>query len=100
MEVALHDPEHGYYARGPERLGTEGDYFTASDVGTAFGECLATQLAEMDACLGPPARFGYLEAGCGRGLLARDVLDAWADRSPDLATRSEVVLVDSSRGMR
>ena len=103
MEIALYDPEHGYYASGPSRLGTRGDYFTASDVGTAFGEGLAAQLREMDACLGRPAPFGYLEVGCGRGLLARDVLDALAADADDgggLRRRIRMTLVDSSAGMR
>jgi SAM-dependent MidA family methyltransferase len=100
MELALHHPEHGYYARGPERLGREGDFFTAGDVGPAFGACLARQLVEMDALLGRPAPFRYVEHGAGRGHLARDVLDALAANAPGLSARCEVVLVDSSPGMR
>ena len=52
MELALHHPEYGYYSRGPERLGRGGDFFTASDVGAAFGACLGRQLVEMDELLG------------------------------------------------
>ena len=96
MEIALHDPDHGYYAAGAARLGRSGDFFTASDVGPAFGAALARQLAEMDDALGRPDPFRYVEIGAGRGTLARDVLDAW-----DTARgRIEATLVDSSRGMR
>lgn len=100
MELALHHPEHGYYSRGPERLGRGGDFFTASDVGAAFGVCLGRQLVEMDALLGKPATFHYVEHGAGRGLLARDVEDALRARETDLARRFKAVLVDSSSGMR
>ena len=100
MDLALNHPEHGYYARGPERLGRAGDFFTAADVGPAFGRCLARQLVEMDALLGSPARFRYVEHGAGRGHLARDVLDALAANAPDLAARCDAVLVDKSPGMR
>ncbi|HZN54209.1 MAG TPA: SAM-dependent methyltransferase [Candidatus Polarisedimenticolaceae bacterium] len=96
MEIALHDPEHGYYAGGPARLGRSGDFFTASDVGPAFGAALAHQLDEMDRALGRPAPFRYVEVGAGRGWLARDVLDAWEDARGRVRT----TLVDSSRGMR
>ena len=100
MDLALHDPEHGYYAQGARRLGRTGDFFTASDVGSAFGSCLARQIVEMDALLGHPAPLRYIEHGAGRGLLARDVLDALARRDPDVAARVEATLVDASRGMR
>jgi SAM-dependent MidA family methyltransferase len=100
MELALHHPEHGYYARGPERLGRGGDYFTASDVGPAFGACLARQLVEMDARLGRPDPFRYVEHGAGRGLLARDIEGALQAEAADLARRFAPVLIDSSRGMR
>ena len=100
MDLALNHPEHGYYARGPERLGRGGDFFTASDVGPAFGACLARQLVEMDALLGSPRAFRYAEHGAGRGLLARDVVEAVASAAPDLARRLDVVLVDTSAGMR
>src|SRR5262245_59507975 len=100
MELALHHPEHGYYARGPGRLGRTGDFFTASDVGPAFGACLARQLVEMDALLDRPDPFSYVEHGAGRGLLARDVEDSLLAEAPDLARRFRPVLIDSSRGMR
>jgi SAM-dependent MidA family methyltransferase len=100
MELALHDAEHGYYARGPERLGRGGDFFTASDVGATFGACLSRQLVEMDALLGNPAPFHYVEHGAGRGLLARDVEEALRVTEPGLAARFQAVLLDTSPGMR
>ncbi|MCP3979732.1 MAG: hypothetical protein GY716_10460 [bacterium] len=100
MELALYHPQHGYYARGAEALGTEGDFFTASDAGTWFGRCLARQLAEIDDLLGRPDPFRFIEFAPGRGLLARDVLDALAAGYGDLAQRLQCVLVDRSPGMR
>ena len=100
MDAALHDPEHGYYASGPGRLGPAGDFFTASDVGTAFGECVARQLEEMDEALGRPATFHAIEFGAGRGLLARDVIDALRAERSGLSSRLRYVAVDRSRGMR
>ena len=44
MDLALHHPEHGYYAAGPARLGKRGDFITASDLGPAFGRALAHQV--------------------------------------------------------
>lgn len=100
MDLALHHPQLGYYARGPERLGRGGDFFTASDAGPEFGWCMARQLIEMDARLERPATFRYVEYGAGRGLLASDVADALAATAPELAERLELSLVDTSSGMR
>lgn len=96
MELAV----QAYYARGPERLGAGGDFVTASDAGDAFGDAVAHQLLELDARLGGPDPFHLLELGCGRGLLARDVLDGLARRAPELRARVRGVLADSSPGMR
>jgi len=100
MDLALHHPEFGYYASGPDRLGRAGDFITASDVGPAFGACLARQLVEMDELLGRPDPFHYVEHGAGRGLLAQDVGAALDDANAPLAARWRATLVDRSPGMR
>jgi SAM-dependent MidA family methyltransferase len=100
MDLALHDPDHGYYARGASRLGPEGDFFTAGDVGTLFGECVARQLREMDGILGRPAEFAAVEFGAGRGTLARDVLDTAATEDRDFAARLRYAMADRSPAMR
>ncbi len=100
MELALYDPNGGYYTRGPASLGPAGDYVTASDAGRAFGRALARQLGEIDRRIGPFDPFDVVELGSGRGLLARDVLDALALSLPDLAGRLRYVMVDRSPAMR
>jgi SAM-dependent MidA family methyltransferase len=100
MELALYDPQHGYYSRGPSRLGKRGDFFTASDVGSAFGRCLVRQLQEIDRLIGPLDPFHVIEFGAGRGLLARDLLDSMADLDPDLNERLRYLMVDRSAAMR
>ena len=47
MQLALYDPEHGYYATAGRRSGRRGDFYTSVDVGPLFGEMIAVQLAEM-----------------------------------------------------
>jgi SAM-dependent MidA family methyltransferase len=100
MDLALHDPADGYYAAGAARLGTEGDFYTAADVGRAFGRCVARQLVEMDALLGEPRPFTAVEHGAGRGRLARDLLDVLPTAGPGLSQRLQAVLVDRSAAMR
>ena len=100
MELALYDPAGGYYAGGGAVLGPRGDFFTASDVGHGFGGAIARQIVEIDRRIGPLDPFHVIEFGSGRGLLARDVLDAMADLDPERAARLRYVLVDRSRAMR
>ncbi len=99
MELALYDAAGGYYARGGSVLGPRGDFFTASDVGRLFGASIARQLLEIDRRIGPLDLFHVIEFGSGRGLLARDVLDAMADLDSGLASRLRYLLVDRSRAM-
>ena len=100
MEQCLYHPEHGYYTHGGSRIGRDGDFFTVSDVGTDFGACVARQIGEIDLALGRPERFSLLEFGAGRGLLARDILDAVAIQDQGLSGRLRYTLVDRSPGMR
>ncbi|NIM63624.1 MAG: SAM-dependent methyltransferase [Acidobacteria bacterium] len=100
MELALHDPAHGYYAAGPVRLGTEGDFLTASDLGPAFGRAVAQQVVELDRCLNSPPRLDLIEFGAGRGLLARDLLEALRTSTQEIHARVGYTAVDASAGMR
>lgn len=105
MDLALYHPEYGYYIRlssdpDHERIGWNGDYYTSADVHGALGWALARQLAQMDEILGHPSPFTVVEIGAGKGLLARDILTACADRHPDLFSRLSYVLVDRSPAHR
>ena len=81
MQLALHEPGTGYYARGA-RLGAQGDFVTAPELGPLFGRTLARALA------GFPA---VLEIGAGSGALA-EVLAASLD--------CEYSILETSAGLR
>jgi SAM-dependent MidA family methyltransferase len=66
MELALHEPGLGYYARGDRQFGAGGDFVTAPELGSLFGRTLARQLKEIE---GP-----ILELGAGSGALAETLL--------------------------
>jgi SAM-dependent MidA family methyltransferase len=74
MELALYEPEHGYYASGRAAIGRGGDFFTNVSVGPLFGRLLARQAAEMWGALGAPGDFTIIEQGAASGDLASDVL--------------------------
>jgi SAM-dependent MidA family methyltransferase len=103
MDLALYEPELGYYARTARRSGRTGDFFTSVDVGPLFGELLAEQIAEMAALLDgdrPRAFVDLVEAGPGDGRLSADVLRALERRHPDLFDRVRLHLSEASAAAR
>ena len=92
MDLALYDPEYGYYARAAQRSGRAGDFFTSVDVGPLFGELLEVQLAEM----ATSAPFDLVEAGAGNGRLSADILRAAKRRDPAFYDAVRLHLVEAS----
>jgi SAM-dependent MidA family methyltransferase len=105
MEIALYDPDLGYYARAAQRSGRAGDFFTSVDVGPVFGELLEIQVAEMAGVLAGPttqatAAFDLVEAGAGNGRLSADILRAARKRDPLVYSRTHLHLVEASPAAR
>jgi SAM-dependent MidA family methyltransferase len=80
MELALYDPELGYYRVAVERPGREGDFLTAPETHPIFGAAIARQLVEIWERLGQPDRFVMREYGAGSGTLGLTILEALAGR--------------------
>ncbi len=74
MEIALYDPEQGYYATGVEKVGREGDFFTSVSVGPLFGKLLAHRFVRHWEEIGQPERWRIMEVGAHDGKLATDIL--------------------------
>jgi SAM-dependent MidA family methyltransferase len=75
MDLVLYHPQQGYYSSGIVEIGKEGDFFTASSLGSDFGELLAEQFVEMWEKLEKPTQFDLVEMGAGKGQLANDILN-------------------------
>lgn len=84
-----------YYSSPRNPIGTEGDFYTSSDLDPIFGQLLAKQFrqwaAEFDT-------FKVVELGAGKGLLARDILQHQKfeylilERSPAMRERQKELL--------
>ncbi|MEB3318617.1 MAG: SAM-dependent methyltransferase [Cyanobacteriota bacterium] len=98
MEWALHDPEHGYYGRGQAQIGPAGDFSTSPSMGEEFAAMLLPQVCEWLEQL-PGDRLSVLEAGPGEGQLAGQLARGLAQLRPDLASRTELVLLEPNPGM-
>jgi SAM-dependent MidA family methyltransferase len=96
MEAALYDPVGGFFALagGAGRAG--GDFLTSVEVGSLFGALVARAVDGWWEQLGRPDPFLVVDAGAGRGQLARDVLRA----APRCAGALRYVLVERSAALR
>jgi SAM-dependent MidA family methyltransferase len=74
MEMALYEPELGYYTSEDTEIGRAGDFFTSQHVHPAFGAMIGRQLEEMWEIMGRPSGFYAVEPGAGAGLMCMDIL--------------------------
>jgi len=84
MELALYDPDAGYYTGADARPGRAGDFLTAPEAHPIFGWALARQAIELWDLLGQPRPFVVREHGAGTGALAAGLLEALAREGPAL----------------
>jgi SAM-dependent MidA family methyltransferase len=73
MELALYAPGLGYYSAGATKLGRDGDFVTAPELGPLFAECVADALAPVLVSLREDATF--LEIGGGSGAFAEAAIE-------------------------
>lgn len=95
VELALYHPEFGFYETGGA-AGRSGDFLTSPEVGPLFGAVLARALDTWWAELGRPAPFTVVEAGAGRGTLAKAILAA----APACGPALRYVAVERSSALR
>lgn len=70
MHLALYAPGLGYYAAGARKFGADGDFVTAPEISSLFGQSLASVVADVLRQTGG----NVLELGPGSGKLAVDML--------------------------
>jgi SAM-dependent MidA family methyltransferase len=92
MELALYDPDGGYYRSEDARPGRAGDFVTAPELHPIFGQTLARAVDEAWRVLGEPERFTVREHGAGEGALAVPLL-----RALPAAVRYAPVEIDERR---
>jgi SAM-dependent MidA family methyltransferase len=100
MELALYDPEHGYYLSDAARVGRGGaDFLTAPETHPIFGAAVARSVASVWRRLGESPSFVVREYGAGRGTLATSIVQALAADEPRLAAalRYEAVEINPHR---
>jgi len=79
-----------------ERIGWEGDFFTAPELSPILAKTLVRQVLEIEAQLGHPPTFTFVEMGGGKGTFAADFLQHCQIIAPDFLNRLRYVLVERS----
>ncbi len=74
MEMALYDPEFGYYRSPDLVIGKGGDFYTSAHLHPVFGAMVGRQITEMWEFSGRPGLFTIIEVGGGEGHICRDML--------------------------
>ncbi|NVO00973.1 MAG: SAM-dependent methyltransferase [Geobacteraceae bacterium] len=82
MAACLYEPGLGYYTSSGRKVGTEGDFYTSSNVHRVFGRLIAREICRMWTVLGSPQGFQIVEPGAAGGRLAADILDAVQELEP------------------
>jgi SAM-dependent MidA family methyltransferase len=75
MELALYEPELGYYRRPEDRPTDAGDFLTAPETHPIFGWTVARRIEELWERMGRPEPFALIEYGAGSGTLGRSILE-------------------------
>jgi SAM-dependent MidA family methyltransferase len=96
MEAALYDPDGGFFARAGGAGRSGADFITSVEVGSLFGALVARAVDGWWDQLGQPDPLLVVDAGAGRGQLARDFLRG----APRCADALRYVLVERSAGLR
>jgi SAM-dependent MidA family methyltransferase len=99
MELALYDPERGYYRGAAARPGRDGDFLTAPEAHPIFGQAVARLAIDLWSALGRPSTFTIREHGAGSGALAAALVEGVRAAEPDLgdALRYRAVEVEPRR---
>jgi len=99
MELALYEPERGYYRTTQVRAGRAGDFLTAPEAHPIFGHAVARVMDEMWRSLDRPDPFTLREFGSGSGTLALAIMSGLRAGASDLldALRYQPVEIGDAR---
>lgn len=104
MELALYDVPHGYYMtktaepdrHSSDRIGWGGDFYTAPELSPILAKTFVRQILAIDAQLGHPSSFTFMEIGAGNGTFAADFLEECRAIASDFFHRLSYHIVERS----
>jgi SAM-dependent MidA family methyltransferase len=98
MEMALYYPGLGYYTSQSSTIGRQGDFYTSSNLTSAMGSVIATQLEQVWELLGKRP-LTVVEYGAGTGQLCYDVMRSLQYNKP-LYNELRYCIIEKSATLR
>ena len=100
MDLALYDPDDGFFTAGKLRSERGGDFLTSPEVSPLFGETLSRYVEREQERIGPP--FEVVEVAAGSGSLIRPLkaaidVDVWAVETSPAAREAVGSILDTDR---
>ncbi|MGJ8644354.1 MAG: class I SAM-dependent methyltransferase [Luteolibacter sp.] len=100
LNIALYEPNQGYYARGNTQVGRGGDFYTSVSVGPLFGRLIARRFANWWEENGAPEAWRIVEIGAHDGKLAADILSCLRENFPDAWKSLEYAISEPQQLLR
>lgn len=100
MNLALYEPNIGYYRSGVRTIGRSGDFYTSVSVGAVYGEALADFCGGVWRSMGCPTDFHLIEQGAHDGKLAKDILIALQNQHAELYTQIRYIIIEPDDTLR
>ena len=101
MELALYEPELGYYSDPARKVGRKGgDFYTSVSVGDTFGHLLAMAAQQCWRDLARPGKFALIEQGAHDGQLALDILGGADGLDHDFAEALTYTVIEPRQAQR
>lgn len=101
MELALYEPNLGYYSQAGRAIGRQGgDFYTSVSVGKCFGLLLGYAIEAEWKKRGSPDTWLVVEQGAHDGQLALDILDGLKNRNSALFDHLFYRVIEAHKGRR
>lgn len=91
IEAVLYHPELGYYMKNKQKIGTQGDFITTSNISDIYGRMMAKWFSQV--CRENNLEPIFCEIGAGNGRFAHAFLQEWED---SIKTSITYIIVESS----
>lgn len=75
MDAVLYHPEYGYYMKNKQKIGSQGDFITTSNISDIYGRMVAKWFARV--CKNHELEPTFCEIGAGNGRFAYAFLQEW-----------------------
>lgn len=99
MELALYEPNYGYYCSDKLNIGKKGDFYTSPYVNKAFGSVIGNFISKSFDLI-EDEDLAIIELGAGKGILALDILNHLKTNNIEQYNRITYYLIEQSERSR